>query len=137
MILRKNSIRIPVVHSSREPTLAFLVGLSVALLIAFAVFGCKDGLNTTSALDVANKALVGVDVAADTLVANVVQLREDRVRACKEQNLATEQERADCMGKLAEPLQPKAKAAAAAYDATVRALAELANAIEALEELTR
>ena len=85
----------------------------------------------------ANKGLVGVDIAVDATVEIVKLAREERVAACRAQGLETEQERTDCLGPLAEPLAPKAKAAAEAYDTAVRALAALAAAIEPLETLAR
>ncbi len=136
-MITKRSIRIPVLDRSREPLFAFLIALSVGLLIVFAMVGCRDAPNTTTALDIANRALIGVDIATDILVDNVSQAREARVAACRDLNLAGERERADCMGRLAEPLEPKVEAAAQAYDAIVKGLDDLANAIGELEELTR
>ncbi len=136
-MITKRSIRIPALDQSREPLFAFLIAMAVGLLIVFAVAGCRDAPNTTTALDVANRALVGVDIATDILVDNVAQAREARVAACRDPNLAGERERADCMGKFAEPLEPKVEAAGRAYDAIVQGLDDLANAIGELEELQR
>jgi hypothetical protein len=135
--LYKRSIRVPIVQQRGEKTLATFIGLAVFLLISFAVCGCRDMTTTATALDAANKALVVVDVATDTAVETIRIAREERIAACRAQNLPTPTAREACLGPLAEPLAPKAEAAAEAYDATVKALEELAQAIEAIETMAR
>ena len=136
-MIRKNSIRVPMLKEEREPLLALLIGVLVASVVFFALFGCRDMPTTATALDAANKALVGLDVALDATVEIVKAAREDRVAVCRARDLPTKEERTKCLGALAEPLGPKAEAAAMAYDAAVRALADLSAALEPLEKAAR
>lgn len=83
----------------------------------------------------AKKALVAIDIKAETDAAAIQAARHAAVEACRALDLPTEDARRRCLGPLAVPVGPTAAAASEAYDAAVEALESLAVALEALNKM--
>ena len=94
------------------------------LAIALLVTGCAHHQQTAeAAFDGANKAIAGVGVGVDASKDVVEEATNARMERC-----ADAADRTACMGKLAQPVAPIYEKVGAAYDAAVKALAELEEA---------
>ena len=133
MIFKRDIAIVPIRRSFERPIAWACACFGLALMI-WGLTGCARP-NTARALDVANKALVGVHVSTDALVAATTAARKDRIAHCRALALPTEAERTACLGRLGEPLAPLAAELAAAYDAAVLALEQLRTAAAAVEAL--
>ena len=100
------------------------------LLLLFAV-GCATRPTVPQALDAANKALAGVDLAVEQSKAIVDAATDLKIESCSDK--APGEDRRECMGQLGKPIAPAYEKAGAAYDAAVDAIEAFKRAYEELQ----
>ena len=98
-----------------------------AALLCVLSLGCGGSLaeGGQAAVAGAKKALVGVDIVAETTAPGLVEARRIAIAACRDKQLPTPDAREDCLGPLAKPMGPTALAIAEAYDRALDALNDL------------
>ncbi len=110
-----------------------LVFAVVATFVAgLLVCGCAP--TVPGAIDGAQKALVGVDIALEEAAKAWSSAVDAQIAVCRAKNLQTPKEREDCLGIFArgKEVEPQLELAAKSYDQIVEGLRQLAEAYGAL-----
>jgi hypothetical protein len=106
--------------------------LIIALIIATSSAGCASS-DPSKAIAASQKALVGIDFAAEKSEPVVDRATAIRVEQCIGEKPGDERRR--CMGALGKPVAPIYEKAGAAYDAAIDALEMLEQANAELQEI--
>ena len=100
--------------------------------VGFFICGCKPTI--PGALDGANKALVGVDIALEEAAKAWAAAVDAKIALCRAKDLPTPKAREDCLGIFArgKEVEPQLELASKSYDQIVEGLRQLAEAYGAL-----